>query len=177
MIPVIHSERLTFRAGRESDLDAMAAFYADGTESGFVGGPLDRDDTWRRIAMGLGHWMIRGFGIWNLEEKTTGDFVGWCGLWFPEGFPGRELGWGLMKSKRGRGYATEAALRAREYAYDALGWTSVISLINLNNAPSIRVAERLGATFESVTPFRGSECAIYRHPSRANLASPSNAIH
>lgn len=174
MIPVLETERLILRETRESDLDALAAFYADPELSRFVGGPLDRDDTWRRMAMGLGHWRLRGFGNWALEEKATGDFVGWCGLWSPEGFPGREVGWGLMKDKHGRGFATEAALRARAHAYGALCWDSAISLIARGNDPSVRVARRLGASFESFTEFRGLECAIYRHPSPRSLASNAN---
>ncbi len=177
MIPRIETERLIFREGREADLDALAAFYADEELSKFVGGPLGRDDTWRRIALGLGHWLLRGFGNWALEEKATGEFVGWCGHWFPEGFPEREVGWGLMRDKHGRGYATEAAIRARAYAYETLGWNTAISLIARNNHRSIRVAERLGATLESVTQFRGLDCAIYRHPPARSLASSSNAIH
>ncbi len=177
MIPRIESERLTFREGREADLDALAAFYADEELSKFVGGPLNRDDAWRRMALGLCHWLLRGFGNWALEEKATGDFVGWCGLWFPEGFPAPEVGWGLIKAKHGRGYATEAALRARAYAYQTLGWETAISLIARGNQRSIRVAERLGATLESATQFRGLDCAIYRHPSAGGLASAPNAIH
>ena len=68
-------------------------------------------------------------------------------------------------------------MRARAYAYETLGWETAISLIALDNAPSVRVAQRLGAVFESVTRFRGLECAIYRHPSARSLnsnATPSD---
>jgi RimJ/RimL family protein N-acetyltransferase len=171
VIPALETERLILRESRESDLDALAAFYADAELSKFVGGPLDRDDTWRRIAMGLGHWRLRGFGDWALEEKATGDYIGWCALWSPEGFPGREVGWGLVKAKHGRGFATEAARRARDFAYLTLGWDTAISLIALGNDPSVRVARRLGAVFESFTKFRGMDCAIYRHPPARSLAS------
>ena len=177
MIPVLETKRLIMRERRESDLDAMADFYADGELSKFVGGPLNRDDAWRRIALDLGHWHLRGFGNWALEENATGDFVGWCGLWSPEGFPEREVGWGLMKSKHGHGFATEAAQRARDYAYQTLGWETVISLIAFGNDRSLRVAERLGAVFESVTQFRGMECAIYRHPPARSLSSNASQAH
>jgi len=176
VIPVIETERLVLRAWRESDFESFAAIYTDAAQSRFIGGPLSRDDAWRRMALFVGHWTFRGYGHWVLEDKASGAFAGWSGLWFPEGFPGQEIGWALVPTFRGRGLAQEAGARVRAYAYDTLGWPSVISLINLKNSPSIRVAERLGAAFESVTPFRGSDCAIYRHPSRANLASPSNAI-
>ena len=177
MIPVLETERLIMREGRESDLDAFAEFYADEELSKFVGGRLDRDDTWRRIALGLGHWHLRGFGNWSLEEKATGDFVGWCGLWNPEGFPEREVGWGLTKRKHGRGFATEAALKARDYAYRRLGWETAISLIAIGNDRSVRVAERLGAAFESVTQFRGMQCAIYRHPPARSFRSNASLAH
>jgi len=176
VIPVLHSERLTFRAWRESDLAPMAAFYADATMSRFVRGPMGKDDVWRRIALEIGHWALRGYGRWALEEKSTGEFVGWAGLWYPHGFPAREIGWGLVKAKQGNGYASEAAERARAYAYETLGWDTVASVIALDNTPSIKVAQRLGATREGDAEFAGMACAIYRHPSRANLASPSNAI-
>ena len=177
MIPVLETERLILRDGRESDFEILAAFYADDEASKYVGGPLTRAQAWGRVAFNRGHWVLRGFGNWALEEKATGDYVGWCGLWFPEGFPEREVGWGLMESKRGRGYATEAALCARAYAYEILGWDTAISLISPNNPRSRRVAERLGATYERVTQYEGFEFDLYRHPSAKSLASSPNAIH
>jgi RimJ/RimL family protein N-acetyltransferase len=177
VIPILETERLILRDGREADLDPVAEFYADAELSKFVGGPLDRDDAWRRMAMGLGHWHLRGFGNWALEEKTTGDYVGWCGLWSPEGFPGREVGWGLTRGKHGRGYATEAAFRARDFAYGTLGWDSAISLVAVGNDPSVRVAQRLGAVFENLIKFRGMDCAIYRHPPARSLVTNSASTH
>ena len=177
MIPVIETERLVLRAWREADLEPMAAFFADAHLSRFVRGPMSRDDAWRRIALEIGHWSLRGYGRWALEEKVTGDFVGWSGLWFPHGFPAREISWGLVKSKHGKGFASEAARRVRAYAYETLEWDTAASVIAIDNAPSIRVAQRLGAIREGDAEFAGMACAIYRHPSAANLASTSNAIH
>ena len=177
MIPVLETERLLLREGRESDFELLVAFYADEQASKSVGGPLTRAETQGRVTFNRGHWALRGFGNWALEEKSTGEYAGWCGLWFPEGFPEREVGWGLMPAKRGRGYATEAALRARAYAYETLGWETAISLIARDNAPSLRVARRLGATFERMAQHEDLEFAVYRHPSASNLASSSNAIY
>jgi RimJ/RimL family protein N-acetyltransferase len=177
VIPVLETERLVLREGRDGDFDALVAFYADVEASKPVGGPLSRAEAWGRVAFNRGHWALRGYGNWAIEEKATGDYVGWSGLWFPEGFPEREVGWGLMRSKRGRGYATEAALRARMYAYESLGWETAISLIAADNVPSARVAQRLGATFERVVQHDGMEFGVYRHPSAQSLASSSNAVH
>jgi RimJ/RimL family protein N-acetyltransferase len=175
VIPVLETDRLVLRAGRDEDFEAVVAFYADEEASRPVGGPLSRAEAWGRMAFNRGHWVLRGFGNWVLEEKATGDYVGWSGLWFPEGFPEREIGWGLIMSKRGRGYATEAAFRARTYAYETLGWETAISLIAPDNLRSRRVAERLGATFERVIQHEGMEFGVYRHPPAS--ASSSNAIH
>jgi RimJ/RimL family protein N-acetyltransferase len=180
MIPVLETERLLLREGRDSDIEILVAFCADAEASKPVGGPLNRAEAWGRAAFNRGHWALRGYGNWSLEEKATGDYAGWAGLWFPEGFPEREVGWGLMKSKRGRGYATEAALRARTYAYETLGWETAISLIAPDNPRSRAVAERLGATYERPIQHDGLEFGVYRHPSAKSLASsnlPSNAIH
>jgi len=168
---VIETQRLKMREWREGDFEPFAAIYTDEEQARYIGGAQTRDDAWRRMAAVIGHWALRGYGLWALEEKATGSFAGWCGHWNPEGFPEPEIGWALTATMRGRGLATEAAERARDYAYGALGWTTAISLIATENAPSIRVAERLGATFERVVQFRGSECAIFRHPSARSLAS------
>jgi RimJ/RimL family protein N-acetyltransferase len=175
VIPVLETDRLVLRAGRDEDFEAVVAFYADEEASKPVGGPLSRAEAWGRMAFNRGHWVLRGFGNWALEEKGTGDYVGWSGLWFPEGFPEREIGWGLVMSKRGRGYATEAAFRARTYAYETLGWETAISLIAPDNFRSRRVAERLGATFERVIQHERMEFGVYRHPPAST--SSSNAIH
>ena len=120
---------------------------------------------------------MRGYGNWALEEKATGEYAGWSGL-LVSGRLSRARGrLGPDAAKRGRGYATEGALRARAYAYETLGWETAISLIAQDNAPSVRVAERLGATIERITQHEGMEFAVYRHPSARSLASSSNAIH
>jgi RimJ/RimL family protein N-acetyltransferase len=82
----------------------------------------------------------------------------------PEGWPECEVIWGLAPSARGQGYATEAGRRSRDFAYQQLGWTTLISCIAPENAPSQRVAARLGATRERVMELRGSTVGIYRHP-------------
>ena len=129
------------------------------------------------MALGLGHWLLRGFGNWALEEKSTGVFVGWCGLWFPEGFPEPEVGWGLMRDKHGRGYATEAAMRARAYAYETLGWKTAISLIGRDNHRSIRVAERLGATLRASLTSVGSIARSIAIRPRETLRSHRTQLH
>lgn len=168
MAPVLESERLRLRPWRGDDLDAFAVFTADSASTRFVGGTFSRDDTWRRIAMFLGHWELRGFGNWAIEEKATGELVGYGGLWRPEGWPEPELMWGLITRYQGRGYATEAAGCARAFAYETLRWPTIVSYIAAENTPSRKVAERLGATRDGVVELKGAVADVWRHPSPAH---------
>src|SRR5256885_16282046 len=101
--------------------DSLAAMYADPEVSRFLHGePLDRAESWRRLALNLGHWILRGYGNFACIEKTSGTFVGLCGPWYPEGWPALEVGYAFLREFRGRGYASEAASACARYAYDVL---------------------------------------------------------
>ncbi len=125
------------------------------------GGPLSFDDAWRQLAMLIGHWELRGFGMWAVEEKATGSFVGRVGLHYPAGWPEPEIGWVLARRAWGRGYAHEAATAALGVAFDSLAWNRAISLIAPDNARSIAVAERLGERLERELTLRGRHVALY----------------
>jgi RimJ/RimL family protein N-acetyltransferase len=124
-------------------------------------GALSREDAWRQMAMLVGHWELRGFGMWAVQELTTGDFVGRVGLHYPEGWPDHEIAWALARPFWGRGYATEAARAALGEAFGPLGWPRVVSLIDPANTRSVRLALRLGERFESEATIRGHRVAMY----------------
>jgi len=113
------------------------------------------------MAMMIGHWQLRGYGLWAVEEKATGQFAGRIGFLNPEGWPGFELGWTLKREFWGKGYATEGARRALEYAFKKLDKQHVISLIHPENLSSIRVAERLGETVEGTAKIMGIDVLVY----------------
>jgi RimJ/RimL family protein N-acetyltransferase len=163
-IPAFESPRLLLRAFKPDDFEPMAGFYASEVSRPY-GGPCSRDEAWRKFAVYSGHWVLRGFGPWALEEKGTGQFVGLCGMWFPEGFPEPEISWALIPGQHGKGYATEAARRALQAAYEDFGWKTAVSVIATDNAASHAVAQRLGAQRERTIPFRGGQADVYRHVS------------
>jgi RimJ/RimL family protein N-acetyltransferase len=123
--------------------------------------PLARADSWRELAYVVGHWGLRGFGQWLLEERATGELVGRAGLYFPEGWPGLEVGWTLARSRWGQGLATEAGRAAVDWAFAELATDRVISLIAPDNHRSRRVAERLGASREGRTAILGHDVDIF----------------
>ena len=170
-IPVLETERLRLRGWLEDDLDPYATFVADESMTRFVGGTGNRGNAWRRIATYLGHWALRGYRNWAIEEKASGRWIGYSGLWNPEGWPEPELMWSLAADAHGCGYATEAARRARAFAYHELGWTTLTSYIDARNAPSLRVAQRLGALYERDVKLIENVAGLYRHPAPAALQS------
>ena len=162
-IPVLETPHLILREPRISDFEAAAAFAAS-DRMHFIGGPMDRGEAWRRFAAGAGHWALKGFGMWTVEEKVTAAVVGRIGFHAPEGWPEIELGWAVYDGFEGKGYAYEAAMAARNYAYDVMGLAPMISLIKQENTRSRQLAERMGATVEREGEVLGTPCLIYRHP-------------
>jgi RimJ/RimL family protein N-acetyltransferase len=162
-IPEIRTERLLLRGFRSSDFDALSAFNADPEVSRYLGDgrALDRVDSWRQLAFFLGHWELRGYGMWALEIVETGEMIGRVGFMDPEGWPGFELGWVLARLHWGQGYASEAASTALRYAFEELGRALVISLIRPENHASIRVAERIGETQLGTTELMGGPALVY----------------
>ena len=162
-IPVGETPHLILREPRISDFEAAAAFAAS-DRARFVGGPMGRGEAWRSFAAGAGHWALKGFGMWLVEERATCAVVGRIGLLYPEGWPEIELGWHVYDGFEGKGYAYEAAMAARNYAYDVMGLPPMISFIDPDNTRSRRLAERMGATVEREGEVLGTLCLVYRHP-------------
>lgn len=171
----LETERLLLRPFRDDDIDAYAAMCADPEVMRYIGERtvLSREDAWRQMAMFAGHWQLRGFGMWVVEERASGSFVGRVGLHFPEGWPDRELAWTLASPYWGRGFATEAARCALAHAFGPLGWDRVISMIDPDNIRSIRLAERLGERLEGEIVLRGHRLSLYAldRDSRADLGA------
>ncbi|MDT5157698.1 MAG: hypothetical protein QOH51_2055 [Acidobacteriota bacterium] len=148
---------------REGDFEQYASIMTDAEVTRHLGDgrPLAREDAWRQMAMLLGHWELKGYGMWAVEEASTRRLAGRIGFFNPEGWPGFELGWVLGREFWGRGFATEGARRALEFAFVELGREHVISLIRPENLASIRVAERLGERLERSTELFGKEVLVY----------------
>jgi RimJ/RimL family protein N-acetyltransferase len=163
-VPVLDTERLVMRAFRAEDHEAWFAIVSDDETMRGVGQPhgFDEVEAWSDLLRLAGHWMIRGFGQWALEEKESGELVGRAGLIYHADWPDLEVGWLVRTDRRGRGYATEAGAAALRYAFDELGADHVISLIADDNPASRRVAEKLGARRGDETTIRGDVVSVFR---------------
>ena len=169
-IPVLETRRLTLRGPEPQDYPNFKATFAS-YRSRFMGGPLNPYETWMLYAAEIGHWQIRGYGMWMIHDKQTGETCGMAGGWYPAAWPEREIAWIIWPEKAGHGYALEAAHAVRRYLYEKLGWDGAVSYLDPKNLDSIRLAERLGAVKDREAPTIDGNDAVYRHPSPERLKS------
>jgi RimJ/RimL family protein N-acetyltransferase len=162
-LPELETERMRLRHWRESDVDPILAFYRDPGSAAVYGADIQRSDVWRRMALAIGHWHLRGFGPWVLEDKATGKVAGHGGLWFPDGWDDVEVGYGIMPEFRRQGYAAEVARRVRDYGYRDRGFTRLVSYIDPANTASRKVAEKLGAVPDGEFLMSGKPHIVYLH--------------
>ena len=161
----VTTARLRLRLFREQDLDAYADICADEEVMRYIGagGPVGADVAWRQMALFLGEWALHGYGMWALEERSSGRLIGRAGFLNPEGWPGCELGWLLERQSWRHGFAFEACQAAIAYGRAHLGIDELISLIRPDNLRSIALAQRLGATLDGKIDFMGGLTLLYRH--------------
>lgn len=160
----IDTPRLILRLPEERDQDELAAIYADGEVMRYLGGTRDREETWRGIAMLIGHWALRGYGLYAVEEQGSGRLVGRIGLLNMEGWPALEVGWTIGREFWGKGYATEATRAVMHEWLPQLRPDRLISIIHVENERSARLARRLGAVPGERITFMGDPVVLWEHP-------------
>ena len=121
---------------------------------------VDEMTGWRHAVVMAGHWVLHGAGMFVVEEKSSGKFAGRVGPWWPPGWPGFEVGWGIAREFRGKGYAVEAARASIDWAFATYDIDRIVHCIDRENIASQGVARRLGA--------KGSRNRIVR-PCRGHL--------
>lgn len=162
-IPVINTDTLILRGYRETDFYPFAAFAAS-ERSRFVGGPQDRHAAWRSFMAAIGHWALRGYGMWMVEHRESQQVAGRVGVILNDGWHEPELGWHIYDGFEGKGLAFEACVAARTYAAQHFGINPLMSYIDAGNTRSVRLAERLGCEFERDVEVVGNPCQLWRHP-------------
>lgn len=144
----LETERLILRPLAPEDCEAHISMMLDPDVAATLstnGKPQARHDLWRQFASYLGHWDIRGFGWFSVEEKETGAWVGRVGPWMPDGWPGIECGWSIARPYWGKGYAPEAAIGTIKWTFDQFPDLSrIISNILPENTNSQAVAKKIG---------------------------------
>jgi RimJ/RimL family protein N-acetyltransferase len=161
----LETERLVLRMFVEDDWRALHEYYSDAECMRYTfRRPQTEAGTWRAIAGMAGQWLLRGYGPYAVEDRSTKAVLGTVGLWYPLEWPEPEIKWALARRHWGRGYASEAARAVQRMAREHVPDLSPISLIDSGNAASIKLALAVGATLERELEFAGSPFHIYRHP-------------
>ena len=166
LIPqTLETGRLRLRPFEHDDWRALHEHFSDAECTRFTfRRALTEAATWRAMASMAGHWLLRGYGPYAVEEKTTGSVLGTVGPWYPLEWPEPEIKWALSRRFWGKGYASEAARAVQVMAREHLPELALISLIDSRNEPSIRLALAIGATLEREIEFAGGPFHVYRHP-------------
>jgi RimJ/RimL family protein N-acetyltransferase len=158
------TQRLAFRQMAADDLDDMAALLGDPEVMLHYPRPKDRDEALAWIEWNQRLYRQEGFGLWLITLRATGEFVGDCGL-TPQEIEGTtdiEVGYHVRADLQGHGYATEAAVACRDYARDVLSAKRLIAIIDPDNIPSQRVAQKIGLSHErDATSRSGAPVRIY----------------
>jgi RimJ/RimL family protein N-acetyltransferase len=158
--PVIETERLILRQWRGADIAPNTVMLSDPGTARFItvdGKPITSELVgWRNAAVMAGHWVLHGVGMFVVEEKRSGKYVGRVGPWFPPGWPGFEVGWGIARDFRGKGHAVEAARAAIDWSFATFELDQIMHCIDSENTASQAAARRLGAE-------KGPEIDLFGH--------------
>lgn len=165
---MITTDRLILRPLEPRDAPAMTEFYLS-ERSRMTGGDGTRLKAFQMVTLMLGHWQLRGYGLWAVTLKGSDDIIGMVGPFYPDGWPETELGWVMFEGSEGKGYAFEAAKAALADVRERLGWRRVVHYIAPGNDRSVALAERLGAVLDPEAPQPKPEggALIYRQPEGA----------
>ncbi len=168
---IAETPRLILRRHTAADFAAYLEMCADPAMSRFSGkDPAGSEEAWMRLLRQAGHWSLIGYGFVAVEEKESRRFVGEAGLGDfkrrlgPAFDDSPEAGWAIARWAQGRGYATEAAAAALEWTEKRFAIARTVCLIHVENAPSIRVAEKLGYSPFGERTYRGYSAILFERP-------------
>ncbi|WP_096435862.1 GNAT family N-acetyltransferase [Alteribacter populi] len=160
---VLTTKRLTLRKMRHDDMKNLMEIFSDREAMRYYPSTKGEKETNDWIEWTLANYENDRVGLWIVEDKKTGEFLGQCGI-VPQEVEGRsemEIGYLFTRRVWGNGYATEAALACKKFGFDQLKLTKIVSLCDIYNTPSTKVAERIGMRREKIIYKWGKEIAVY----------------
>ena len=162
-IPTLETERLKLRAPVYEDWPGYAELMQS-ERAVYMGGPFSIKMAWGLFCNDIAQWALFGHGSLMLEHRDTGQCLGQVGINHGPLFPEQELGWTVYRDAEGQGYAYEAAMALRDWAFNVRGLERLVSYIHPENTRSQKLAERMGATLDFSAPRQDPEDLVFRHP-------------
>jgi RimJ/RimL family protein N-acetyltransferase len=160
---VICTERLILRRVTKDDTGNLMEIFSDPVAMRYYPSTKNESETMEWINWTLKNYDEYGVGLWIVEDKVTGEFLGQCGI-VPQEVDGvmeMEIGYLFVRRFWGKGYATEAALACKNYGFERLKLNRMVSLPDVNNIPSTKVAKRIGMQEMKIINKWGKEVYVY----------------
>ena len=175
--PALETPRLKLRDHRLDDFADLIAMWADPAVTRFIGGkPFTPEESWYRLLRHAGHWNLLGYGYWVIEEKATGHFIGQAGFAdYKRVADPPEIGWALIPSAHGQGFASEAVEAVIAWGDRHLDAPRSTCIIHPDNAPSIRIAKKFGYKEVERTEYKGDPTIVFVRDQLRGVASSALA--
>jgi ribosomal-protein-alanine N-acetyltransferase len=160
---ICETSRLIVRPTTIDDVEFLAALNTDPVVCRFLGGVKTPDQSRQKIDEAIEHQRLVGFSRWTVLLKNTGEPIGRCGPMVRQvgGAPEVELGYAFARAYWGHGYATEAAQAVVAHCFDVLDQGRVVAIIDPENSRSVRVAVKIGMTYERAVEWEGKPAILY----------------
>jgi RimJ/RimL family protein N-acetyltransferase len=149
-VPTVHTDRLVLRSWRQTDIEPYAAMNADEETMRYLDGTFSRAVTERLVTHLAGMWIILGHGMWAVEDRTSGEFLGRAGTYYADGWPGVEVAVSIRRDRWGQGLGTEAVRAALAFGFDRLNVDELVAVAHQRNAGMNAIARNLGMTLREV---------------------------
>lgn len=159
---MLETSRLFLRPFGKNDIDAVFAMRSDADVMRFIRAPqrrLGEAESWTNLVSS--RWEKERIGFCAVIEKSSGKFIGWCGLWRLKETDEIEVGYALIRDFRAKGYAVEAASAFLDYGFDKLNLDKIVAVARSENRASRRVMERLGMTYDYTGKFYDCDLVHY----------------
>ncbi|WP_420629516.1 GNAT family N-acetyltransferase [Candidatus Leptofilum sp.] len=156
-IPTLETDNLRLRPFSIIDTTAMHQIFNTKNVLKYFPGPrtLTVAQVQRSINRLLDHWQVKGYGLWALESRATGELVGRCGLQHITETDEVEIDFIVSPKFWGRGFATEAGQASLQYGFETLNQSLIVGIVHPENIASQRVLTKLGMQFAEETQYFG----------------------
>ncbi len=159
---MFETDRLFLRKLQDYDVDEIFGIRSDAEMMRYIRKPqTERGESLGWIEMISAKWDTEKIGFCGIVEKTTKDFVGWCGLWKLVETGEFEIGYAIKREFQGKGYATEAAKRILRYGFEDLDLEKIVAVASPANESSQNVMKRIGMKYVGVGRFYDNELVQY----------------
>ena len=158
---MLETERLILRPLDETDYEAIFKMRSDADVMRFIREPQTSAESANWINLVSSRWATEKIGFCAMIEKSSNEFVGWCGIWKLKETEELEIGYATAKEFLGKGFATEAAAAVLIYAFENLETEKIVAVANPENTPSRRVMEKLGMSYDYTGEFYGRNLVHY----------------